>query len=388
MAQIKSWIPPEQMDPGVLEQAQDVAQLDFVFKHVAIMPDAHVGVGACVGTVVATQGAIVPAIVGVDIGCGVYWLQTRIWASDLDSHNMDDLRTSIERRISLGPGKGNEIILAEAEPSIGQLEQDAGDRLWFYDKLLPHWRHQVGSLGGGNHFVEVVADGQNRVGGFLHSGSRGIGNKIATQHISLAKRLSKERQIILPHADLAYFEEGTEEFENYIQDMNWAQSFAFENRCEMMRRLRESLNNDIQEVQVGYPPSIHHHHNFTQQETHFGEKLWVTRKGAVSAELGEFGLLPTAMGVPSHIVLGLGNPDSFCSAPHGAGRRMSRKRAHRELNFDKLVSQMSGVSWNPDPAFLDEAPDAYKSPDEVLVNSRELMTSRGLLQPLLNIKGA
>ena len=388
MAEIKSWLPPEQMEPGVLEQAQNVAQLDFVFKHVAIMPDAHVGVGACIGTVVATKGAIVPAVVGVDIGCGVYWLGTDIHTEDLHTHRMEDLRASIERRIFLGPGRGNEHVLPETEPSIARLERIAGERLEAYDTLLPHWRNQLGSLGGGNHFIEIVADDHGWIGGFLHSGSRGIGNKIATYHIRLAKRICSDRNVVLPQADLAYFEEGTEEFSNYVHDMSWAQEFAFENRREMMRRVRESVSHDIKELEVVDNGMVHHHHNFTRSEWHFGERLWVTRKGAVAAFEGTFGLLPTAMGVPSHVVEGLGNADSFCSAPHGAGRRMSRKRAYRELDFGKLVQQMEGVAWNPNPDVLDEAPDAYKSPNEVLDNSRELITSIGLLHPLLNIKGA
>ena len=386
---VMTWLPFEQMGPGVWEQVEAVSRLPFVFRHVGVMPDAHVGKGACVGTVIATQGAVVPSIVGVDIGCGVIWRQTNLQREGLP-HDLAPLRQSIERRVYLGKGKGYEKVVQESDGYIETLERLAGDRLSHYDKTLPHWRNQVGSLGSGNHFIELVVDDQGYVGGFLHSGSRGIGNILAGQHIRLAQSINKNQGITLPDRDLAYFLEGTEEFDSYIQDVRWCQRFAEFNRLDMMRRLMDAvaefaISDFHQDADID--DEIHHHHNFTTIENHFGEAVWITRKGAVPARAGERGLLPTAMGRASYVVEGLGNEESFCTAPHGAGRRMSRSQAKKELDYSVLVDHMAGVEWKPDIGVLDEAPEAYKPPNEVLENSRTLIRPIGELRPILNVKG-
>lgn len=388
---VMTWLPFEQMEAGVWQQVEAVSRLPFVFRHVGVMPDAHVGRGACVGTVVATQEAVVPSIVGVDIGCGVYWVQTPLRRGNLPG-DLAPLRESIERRIYLGHGKGYDKVAKGTQPFINALEKKAGDRLAYYDKVLPHWRNQLGSLGSGNHFIELVIDDEGYVGGFLHSGSRGIGNKVADEHIRLAQRLNKERGVNLPGRNLAYFEEGTEEFDNYIRDVRWCQYFALLNREEMMIRLMDSVAEFAQgHGSFQMPPdgfqSIHHNHNFTVPEQHFGNAVWITRKGAVPANVGERGLLPTAMGRASYIVEGLGNVESFCTAPHGAGRRMSRSEAKRNLDYSELVNQMAGIEWRQTEGVLDEAPNAYKEPNEVLENSETLIQPAGRLMPILNVKG-
>ena len=385
---VKTWLPFEQMGPGVWEQVEAVSRLPFIDRHVGVMPDAHVGKGACVGTVVATREAIVPAIVGVDIGCGVIWQQSRLRRENLPE-DLAPLRARIEERIYLGHGKGYDRVEKSAMRYIDRLERAAGGRLAHYDQVLPHWRNQIGSLGSGNHFIELVIDDDGYVGGFLHSGSRGIGNRLAGEQIKLAQRLNQEKGIRLPDRDLAYFAEGTEEFDNYISDVRWCQDFAYCNRNEMIFRLMETVGEfsigDCDTEAVGRV--IHHNHNFTNWETHFGNDVWVTRKGAVPARTGELGLLPTAMGRASYIVEGMGNPESFCTAPHGAGRRMSRSAAKRDLDYTELVHQMEGVEWRQTASVLDEAPNAYKEPNEVLHNSRTLMQPVGELRPILNVKG-
>ena len=383
---IKSWLPSSQMEYGVLEQVRAVSQLPFIFKNVGVMPDAHVGIGACVGTVVATERAVVPSIVGVDIGCGVYWAQTSIMEKDLPS-DLKPLREKIESKIQLGHGKGNSNISRTALNYIKSLEGLAGNRLKHYDTMGTDWRSQLGSLGGGNHFIEIVCDDDGYVGGFLHSGSRGIGNKTATGHIAIASKLMEKMFIQVPNKDLGYLVEDTEEFNKYIADMQWCQQYAYYNRCEMMDRLMEAMT-EIMGEGFAVNDSVHHHHNFTNKENHFGRNIWVTRKGAVRAREGDRGLLPVAMGQPSYIVEGLGNKESFCTAPHGAGRKMARGQAKRELDYNKLVEQMDGVEWNPKESVLDEAPDAYKPANQVLENAAELIKPVGTLRPLINIKGA
>ena len=383
-SRIKSWLPVEQMESGVWDQVKAVAELPFVFKHVGVMPDAHVGIGASVGTVVATQGAVVPSIVGVDVGCGVFWQKTSLRREDLPE-DLGELRKAIESRIFLGKGKGYDKIDKTSQVFVDELKKYAGDRLSHYNQTLGNWPNQIGSLGSGNHFIELVIDDEGYVGGFIHSGSRGIGNKLAMAHIALSAKMNKEAGIKLPNLDLSYFEEGTQEFDDYVFDVIWCQKFAHANRLDMMLRVMHTL--------TGFTSSflgidlIHHNHNFTQREQHFGEDVWVTRKGAVSAVVNERGLLPTAMGRPSYVVEGLGNVDSFCTAPHGAGRRMSRSKAKKNLDFSELVRQMEGVEWSHSDAFLDEAPDAYKSPNDVLENSKSLITPVGKLRPILNVKG-
>jgi tRNA-splicing ligase RtcB len=384
---IVTFLPPESIEPQARQQLENISEMPFVFHHLAVMPDCHLGKGATVGSVIATKGAIIPAAVGVDVGCGMVAVKTKFFAKDLPD-NLDKLRTGIERRIPLGAGTGNKKLTDTAAARVGYLKSIATQD---YDKIDKNWTTALGSLGSGNHFIELCLDENDQVWVALHSGSRGIGNRLATKHIKIAQKLMDESHIALKDRDLAYLSEDTPEFEAYITDLLWAQDFARLNREEMMDRVMKELsyefyNEDGHQSEIELE-RINCHHNFTQQENHFGNKVWITRKGAIQMKRGQKGIIPGSMGTRSYIVSGLENPLSYNSAPHGAGRRFSRAEAKRRYTMKDLEESMGNVSYRHSKSLLDEIPMAYKDIDEVMENSKELVQVDHTLKQVVNIKG-
>ncbi len=373
------------LDPQTREQAVMTAELPFVYPHLALMPDAHLGKGATVGSVIPTLKAIIPAAVGVDIGCGMIAVRTQYSLKDLPKDRRR-LREDIERVVPLSAGHNNKKVLPTAEPRVAELKQQAATAGFNPAQYVAKWELQLGSLGSGNHFIEVCADENDDVWLFLHSGSRGIGNKIAQHHIGVAQHVARKNQIRLPHPDLAYLDEGTPQFDRYIAELRWAQHFALLNREEMMDRVSSQFGN-----WVGGPvherERINCHHNFTQQEKHYGKSLWVSRKGAIKAAPGDPGLIPGSMGTASYVVEGRGNPASLNSSPHGAGREYSRNAARRTFSLEELKKAMRGIEFRASEAFIDEIPAAYKSIDQVMQDAADLVTVRHKLRQLINVKG-
>lgn len=367
------------------QQAVTSAELEFIYPHVALMADAHLGYGATVGSVIPTLGAVMPAAVGVDIGCGMIAVQTQFNLADLPK-DLRTLREEIERAIPVSAGKYNRKILPSAKPRIDELEELALHNDVDPDAFDKNWRVQLGTLGGGNHFIEVCVDENEQLWTFLHSGSRGIGNKIATHYIDLAKSLRHQAGDHLPHPDLAWLAEGTEEFTSYIAHLRWAQHFALLNREEMMDRVNHQLGRWAGEP-VRDLRRINSHHNFTEQEEHFGKTVWVTRKGAIRARSGDMASIPGSMGTASYIVEGKGNADALDSAPHGAGRQYSRRAARRNFSQDDLRKAMVGIEYRDTDKFIDEIPQAYKSIDQVMEDSKDLVTIRHTLRQIVNVKG-
>ncbi|RZI94909.1 MAG: RtcB family protein [Microbacterium sp.] len=374
------------IDEKTVEQARTSSRMPFIYPHLALMPDAHLGKGATVGSVIPTLGAIMPAAVGVDIGCGMIAVRTQFTKAQLLSRDLVALREQIERAVPLSAGRDNRKIVATAEPRIAELEELAEKNGFDPARYAGHWRNQLGSLGSGNHFIEVSVDETDAVWMFLHSGSRGVGNKIATHHISVAQRLAKRWWIELPDPDLAYLVEGTDEFRAYIRELRWAQHFALLNREEMMdrvaRQLAETMGDEVQELE-----RINCHHNFTESEKHFGKQVWVSRKGAIQADAGRPGLIPGSMGTASYVVSGLGNPLSLNSSPHGAGREFSRSAARRTFTHEQLREAMRGIEFRDTDAFIDEIPQAYKPIDRVMADAADLVEVRHTLRQLVNVKG-
>ena len=384
---VLSWLPAEQIEDSAMQQIENLSRLPFIFKHVGVMPDCHFGMGATVGSVIPTNRAIIPAAVGVDIGCGMIAVKTPLKREDLPD-DLSDIRKAIEHQVPLSAGHYNRSIKKTAKPRIEQMEAKAAElgRLDFYDKLDKNWRKQLGSLGSGNHFIEVVLDEEGYAWAFLHSGSRGVGNRIAVHHIKIAKALMEKWYINLPDADLAYLVEDTPEFDHYMTDLNWAQEFALLNREEMMERIIRLLQyrcGDFEPVET-----IQCHHNFTQREHHFGKNILVSRKGAIEAREGQLGLIPGSMGTRSYVVRGKGNAASFNTAPHGAGRRLSRNKARNNFTMADFDRDMVGIEVNRSEAFLDELPGAYKDIDLVMEQSAGLVEILHTFRQIVNVKGA
>ncbi|MET4098203.1 tRNA-splicing ligase RtcB [Agrococcus sp. UYP10] len=374
------------LEDSTLEQARTASGMPFIHPHLALMPDAHLGRGATVGSVIPTLGAIMPAAVGVDIGCGMIAVRTQLHRDDLVGRELSELREQIERSIPLSAGRDNRTVRPTAEPRVAELEQLAERSGFDPESYAKHWRLQLGSLGSGNHFIEVSVDETDAVWMFLHSGSRGVGNKIAQRHIAIAQRLAKQWWIELPDPDLAYLVEGTREFDRYIAELRWAQRFALLNREEMMDRVADQLGRFVG-TGIDELERINCHHNFTESETHFGKRVWVSRKGAIQADEGRPGLIPGSMGTASYVVEGLGNPLALNSAPHGAGRRLSRNAARRTFSRDELREAMVGIEYRDTDAFIDEIPQAYKPIDEVMADAGDLVRIRHTLRQLVNVKG-
>jgi tRNA-splicing ligase RtcB len=385
---VLSWA--SDIEEGTIEQAAKASRLAFVRGHLALMPDAHVGLGATVGSVIPTDGAIIPAAVGVDIGCGM--IATEL---DLDATQLpDDLEAflgRVERAVPAGVGKGHVFRNDRERERRARRAPAYSGASRLNDKQVKKIVEQFGTLGSGNHFVEMCLDETDRVWLVLHSGSRGIGNQLASRHIEAAKGLMRQHFISLEDPDLAYLVEGTPEFDAYIADMRWAQEYARANREAMMDALLEELRQLLGgEGDVGREVRrINCHHNYTERERHHGHEVWLTRKGAIRAREGDLGVVPGSMGASSFIVRGLGNPASYHSCSHGAGRRLSRTQARRSLSVDDLVVSMQGREWQADKAgqLLDEAPQAYKDIDQVMADQADLVAIEHTLHQVLNYKG-
>lgn len=374
------------IDDKTIEQARTSSRMPFIHPHLALMPDAHLGLGATVGSVIPTLGAVMPAAVGVDIGCGMIAVKTQFHAADLDGRDLSELRRQIERAIPLSAGRDNRKIVATAEPRVAELEALADTAEFDPATYAGHWRRQLGSLGSGNHFIDISLDENEDVWMFLHSGSRGVGNRIAQHHIAVAQRLAKQWWIELPHPDLAYLVEGTAEFTRYIRELRWAQHFALLNREEMMDRVAGQLGRFL-DAPVHERERINCHHNFTESERHFGAQVWVSRKGAIKADKGRPGLIPGSMGTASYVVEGLGNPVALNSSPHGAGREYSRSAARKTFTHEQLREAMTGIEYRDTDAFIDEIPQAYKPIDRVMADAADLVITRHTLRQIVNVKG-
>jgi len=366
------------------KMAKNVASLPFVFKHVALMPDVHLGKGALVGSVIATKDALIPAAVGVDIGCGMCAIQTAFTATQLEG-KLKHIRQEIEAVVPVGFNENKDtdktVTNWQGWQSFKTLHKGVQD-------LDRKAMRQMGSLGGGNHFIELCLDENDQVWLMLHSGSRNIGNKLAQCHINTGKNLAKLAGNKLPDPDLAYFVAGTPEFDAYWRDLQWAQNYARVNRDVMMERVKRVVEKHL----AGGKPtksllSVNCHHNYAEKEVHFGEEVYVTRKGAVRAQTNDYGIIPGSMGAKSFIVKGKGNHDSYCSCSHGAGRLMSRTKAKRSYTLDDLVKQTAGVECRKDEGVLDEIPGAYKPIDQVMANQADLVEVVATLKQVLCVKG-
>src|SRR5215469_16270542 len=380
-----------EIDYQARQQASRASRLPFVAGHVALMPDAHVGIGATVGSVIPTEGAVVPSFAGVDLGCGMIATETAYSASDLPD-NLDPLLSLVAQRIPAGVGKGRDLGYRDGHRDVFGVVGEPPSKLSARQQATAIT--QFGTLGSGNHFVEVSLDERGTVWTVLHSGSRGIGNQLATHHIGKAKGLMKEYFTALDDPNLAYFTEGTPEFHAYIEDMLWAQRYAYESRARMNRALLKSLAEAVHPKRPAKEKAItvsttNCHHNYTERENHLGKDLWITRKGAISARAGELGIIPGSMGTDSYIVRGKGHPDSYCSSSHGAGRRLSRGDAKRQLDKATLRAQMKGKTWNESAAsaLIDEDPRAYKDIKQVMADQADLTEVVHVLHQVLNYKG-
>jgi len=400
------------MDNAVLDQIANVAMLPGIQRHAVCMPDGHSGYGFPIGGVAAIDpddGVISPGGIGFDINCGIRLVRTSLGLEELKPR-LKNLVDSLYTRIPSGVGCGGVVSLGHGQMDAAMtrgarwavenghgLAEDlecieengcvpGADPAAVSKKARERGREQVGSLGSGNHFLEVSMDETDTVWLFLHSGSRGVGNKIAQHHISVAKRLMEKWWITLPDPDLAYLVEGTAEFGRYIDELTWAQHFALLNREEMMDRVVRQVSEWMHEP-VAELDRINCHHNFTQKEHHFGKEVWLSRKGAISAREGELGLIPGSMGTASYVVEGLGNAVALNSSPHGAGREYSRSAARRQFTADDLRTAMAGIEYRDTDAFIDEIPAAYKPIDQVMADAADLVKVRHTLRQLVNVKG-
>lgn len=377
------------LDEETRRQAITTSTMPFIYPHLALMPDAHLGKGATVGSVIPTLGTIMPAAVGVDIGCGMNAVLTQFTKADMAGLDLSELRVGIESVIPTSKAGYNTELTDGAKVRTDKLGEQAAATMTKADQpdaVMPNWRLQLGTLGSGNHFIEVSLDEQDRVWAFLHSGSRGIGNKLAMRHIKIAQEYCTKHWIQLPDPDLAYLVQGTEQFSAYMAALRWAQNFAAENRAEMMDRVLAQIG-----IATGMPveaqESISCHHNYTAREKHFGKDVWISRKGAINAAAGVAGLIPGSMGAASYIVEGLGNPVSLNSAPHGAGRVFSRNQARKQFTAEDLRVRMAGIEYRDTDAFIDEHPLAYKDIDVIMNDAADLVAIRHTLRQIVNVKG-
>lgn len=382
---VKIWT--DDVEPEALAQLRGIASLPIVHPHVAAMPDVHLGKGATVGSVIPTRGGICPAGVGVDIGCGMSARKTALPADALDGEARRKLRHSIEREIPVGRDQ-KRVPFDDARTWMRGRERPHAASGTMMDRAL----HQLGTLGGGNHFIEVCVDERDgAIWTLLHSGSRYIGKSVAEAHIGRAKRAMGKGLADLPDPDLAYLVGGTKEYGEYREDLDWCQEYARQNREIMMDRLLRQVafafgfEGDVS--RLGITERVDCHHNYVAEERHFGEKLLVTRKGAIRAGVGEPGIIPGSMGTGSYIVRGLGNPESFESAPHGAGRKMSRGEARRRFTAQDLVCQTEGVECRKDARVVDEIPGAYKPIEEVIRKSSDLVEVTTRIRQIICVKG-
>jgi tRNA-splicing ligase RtcB len=369
------------------QQLVNISRLPIVHHHVAAMPDVHLGIGATVGSVIPTRQAIIPAAVGVDIGCGMMAARLSLTGNDFSEKELKKVFSQIERDVPVGFSQHPTSLegaqrfrkdlsrILEKHPGIDKRKGKKSS-----------WAHQLGTLGGGNHFIEVCLDESNRVWVMLHSGSRGIGNAIGSYFIELAKKDAQKNNLALPDRDLAYFPEGAQHFDDYVEAVGWAQDYARANREEMMDLVLEAMRRHLSAFEVT-GAAVNCHHNYVQRETHYGEQVWLTRKGAIRAGEGELGIIPGSMGARSFIVRGKGAAESFHSCAHGAGRRMSRTAARKAFDVSDLAKQTEGVVCRKDNGVLDEIPGAYKNIDEVMANQSDLVEVVHTLKQVLCVKG-
>ena len=385
---VKIWT--EDVDERSMDQLANIASMPFIHHHVAAMPDVHLGKGATIGSVIATHKAIIPAAVGVDIGCGMVAARLSLTASDLDEKSLKKVFDQISRDVPVGRAQhSDDKTLIETvrpfEPGLQALTDRHPQLLKAFGKFSK-WMNQMGTLGGGNHFIEVCLDESDQVWVMLHSGSRGIGNAIADYFIQLARKDMKRWMIYLPDRDLAYFPEGTEHFADYVEAVHWAQDYAFANRQAMLDLVLSGLARHLPPFTVT-TEAVNCHHNYVAMEHHYGADVWVTRKGAIRAREGDLGIVPGSMGARSFIVRGKGNRESFCSSAHGAGRRMSRTEATKRFNEADLERQTAGVICRKDKGVIDEIPGAYKDIDAVMANQNDLTEILHTLKQVVCVKG-
>jgi tRNA-splicing ligase RtcB len=371
-------------------QLVNVSRLPIVHHHVAAMPDVHMGIGATVGSVIPTLRAIIPAAVGVDIGCGVIAARLSLGANDIDEASLKRVFGQISRDVPVGFEQHDERDARShaAKPFQRGLRRILDLHPGVEKRIGKHssWQRQLGTLGGGNHFIEVCLDESGRVWVMLHSGSRGIGNAIGSYFIELARRDAARDQLNLPDRDLAYFREGAQHFDDYVEAVGWAQDYARANRVEMMELVLDALRRHLPAFEVT-GEAVNCHHNYVERERHYGEQVWVTRKGAIRAGEGELGIIPGSMGTRSYIVRGKGSAESFDSCAHGAGRRMSRNAAEKKFSVADLARQTEGVICRKDKSVLDEIPGAYKDIDVVMAHQQDLVEVVHTLKQVLCVKG-
>ena len=386
-APVRIWT--EDVTPDALRQLAQVARLPFVHSHVAAMPDVHAGIGSTIGSVIPTRGAIVPAAVGVDIGCGMIAARLSIDANALPD-SLGAVRSEIEARVPVGFGMHDERNVRTSGVTRLKSGYDVlTGRVPALATMMKHrdgWQRQIGTLGGGNHFIEVCLDERDRVWVMLHSGSRGIGNRIGSYFIALAREEMLALDAKLPDRNLAWLREGTESFDLYVEALGWAQDYASENRAQMLALVLEALRATLPPFEVT-EHAVNCHHNYVARERHFGAEVYVTRKGAIRAGAGELGIIPGSMGARSYIVRGKGSAESFCSCAHGAGRRMSRSQAKKTFTEDDLARQTAGVECRKDAGVVDEIPGAYKDIDAVMANQADLVDVVHTLKQIVCVKG-
>jgi tRNA-splicing ligase RtcB (3'-phosphate/5'-hydroxy nucleic acid ligase) len=379
-----------EIEPGARAQLVNISRLPIVHHHVAAMPDVHLGIGATVGSVIPTKRAIIPAAVGVDIGCGMMAARLSLTGNELDESSLKKVFAQISRDVPVGFGQHSD---RDARTSTAkQFQKGLRGILGKHGGIQKRvgrnssWVHQLGTLGGGNHFIEVCLDEANHVWAMLHSGSRGIGNAIGTYFIELAKKDAQRNNVRLPDADLAYFAEGAQHFDDYVEAVGWAQDYARANREEMMDLVLDAMRRHLPSFEVT-GAAVNCHHNYVEREEHYGESVWLTRKGAIRAGAGELGIIPGSMGARSYIVRGKGSAESFHSCAHGAGRLMSRNAAQKRFSTKDLADQTEGVICRKDKGVIDEIPGAYKPIDEVMANQSDLVEVVHTLKQVVCVKG-
>ena len=379
-----------EVEAAARAQLVNISRLPVVHHHVAAMPDVHLGIGATVGSVIPTVRAIIPAAVGVDIGCGMMATRLTLSAGELDERRLRKVFDQVSRDVPVGfqQHKDRDVRVEAVRHFQKGLRRIVEKHPGIDKRKGRHasWAHQLGTLGGGNHFIEVCLDEEGRVWVMLHSGSRGIGNAIGSYFIELARRDCETNGISLPDRDLAYLAEGARHFDDYVEAVGWAQDYARANRDEMMALVLEALRRHLPPFEEA-GTAVNCHHNYVQRERHYGADVWVTRKGAIRAGAGELGIIPGSMGVRSYIVRGRGVAESFHSCAHGAGRRMSRNAAQKCFSVEDLEKQTHGVICRKDKGVLDEIPGAYKDIDEVMANQSDLVEVVHTLKQVLCVKG-
>ncbi|MCP5245631.1 MAG: RtcB family protein [Burkholderiales bacterium] len=395
-AVIKSWTRGVTFDDNAREQVKNLAAMPFIHKHIAIMPDVHLGKGATIGSVIPTIGAVIPAAVGVDLGCGMMAVKTSLVATDLPD-SLTHLRHEIEKNVphgrstnlKRGRDKGSWNNLPDDVVQAWLSLSDDFERLCEKHPVLKNTNNiqHLGTLGTGNHFIELCLDESDNVWVMLHSGSRGVGNRIGSEFIAKAKKDMERWFVHLPDRDLAYIPEGSQHFNDYIAAVSWAQNFARVNRQVMMNRTLAALQKIIDKPFSAEQEAVNCHHNYISREHHFGSDVWITRKGAVSAKLGEMGIIPGSMGARSFIVRGIGNAESFCSCSHGAGRVMSREEAKRRVSLEEHLTATEGVECRKDSSVIDETPAAYKDIDKVMAAQSDLVEIVHTLKQVVCVKG-